>query len=410
MRNGDNWWLVLWLVERSTLAWMATCVQKQRRRPGLGLTATMLSEAVELPSSTLEVVSPRMVSRGVSTSSWPSPVRGPYVDGEVVLASAIVDTEAKGPWRAYARAGPRRRVTLEGATATCAVVTCGGLCPGLNAVVQEVARCLQEQYGVQRVLGVEGGYAGLAGGRLTELEARSIYETGGTVLGTSRDRQDPATMARILEEHNVDALFVVGGDGTMRGASALCDALPSTSNLRVVCVPKTIDNDIPIIDRSFGFETSVAAAKQAIDAAVVEARSFPRGLGIVRLMGRDAGFLAAHAALACPGDVDAVLLPEKAFALEPLLDFLADRLDTNDAAVLVVAEGVNARLTQAPKDDRPLPDVGAWLCDQVKQFFVGEAKVSLKYVDPTYSVRAVPSNAADTILCARLAANAVHAA
>lgn len=361
----------------------------------------------------LEVSVPRSAAARDWAAPWPNPVPGPYVDGEMVLGKSTLRVGSSGEaCTAYTRAGPRARVTLDGKRATCAIVTCGGLCPGLNAVVQEVARCLSMQYGVSNILGVEGGYAGLSRGRLRNLDPyrlKDIYEQGGTVLGTSRGQEDAAEMAKVLEQAGVDALFVVGGDGTMRGARAICEALDSNSAIRVVAIPKTIDNDIPVIDRSFGFDTAVAAAKEAIDTAVVEARSFPRGLGVVRLMGRDAGFLAAHAALASPGAVDAVLVPEKAFALDPLLDYLAERLVQADAAIVVVAEGLNARLRQN-ETDHTLPDVGAWLCDQIQLRFTGDAKVAIKYVDPTYAVRAKASNAADTILCSRLATNAVHAA
>jgi len=363
---------------------------------------------VEEEAATVQVVRPRRVG---SETWWANPVRGPYVSDEVVLARASLSRGEARVVEAYARAGPRREVSLEPSRARCAIVTCGGLCPGLNAVVQEVARCLREQYGARSVLGVEGGYAGLAAGRLRELDSRLTYATGGTALGTSRGQQDPARLVDALEEAAIDALFVVGGDGTLRGASAICRELESRARRpRVVCLPKTIDNDIPVIDRSFGFDTAVAAAKSFIDVAVVEATAFPRGLGLVRLMGRDAGFLAAHAALAAPGDVDAVLVPEKAFALDPLLDYLAGKLDANDRAVLVVAEGVNARLRDADGLDEPLPDVGAWLCDRLADRFTGDDKISLKYLDPSYAVRALPSNPADTVLCARLAANACHAA
>ncbi|KAJ8599696.1 hypothetical protein CTAYLR_004761 [Chrysophaeum taylorii] len=397
---------------------------RSRRRCGL-IVALYRSSALVIPrgrpavlgppplrattaSESLDVVRPRCVVTDVVSVA--NPARGPYVeDDEVVLAKAAVHLGARERVVAYVRAGPRSRVSLD-ASATCAIVTCGGLCPGLNAVVQEVARCLWTQYGVRRVLGVEGGYAGLVAGRLRLLEPRElrgVYEKGGTILGTSRGRRDPGEMVRVLEAHGVDALFVVGGDGTIRGARAICDALPATSAIRVVAVPKTIDNDIPLIDRSFGFLTAVAKAKEAIDTAVIEARAFPRGVGVVRLMGRNAGFLAAHAALAAPGDVDAVLLPEKGFALDPLLDYLGDRLAQNDAAVVVVAEGVNARLRA---DERAISDVGLWLCDKLRDRFKGADAVALKYIDPSYAVRACASNAADTILCSRLATNAVHAA
>ena len=357
----------------------------------------------------------------------PSPISLPagaaYVeDDDVVLASAVARAGAGVPSSvvAYARAGPRRSVARKGPGVAAAVVTCGGLCPGLNTVTQELFRCLRSQYGVGRVLGALGGYAGLAEGHWLEMDegsAASLYRTGGTVLGTSRGKRDAAAMADSLEAAGVDVLFVVGGDGTIRGASLLCDELARrASPISVAVVPKTIDNDIPLVDRSFGFDTAVAEAKKAVDVAVVEARSFPRGLGVVRLMGRDAGFLAVHASLASPGDVDACLVPEKGFALDGpdgLLRYVERALDDRDAAVVVLAEGVDARVLDASGAPVDVDgDVGPWLCAQFAAYFDGETrpKASLKYVDPSYAVRSAPSVPADTIFCSRLAAHAVHGA
>lgn len=222
-------------------------------------------------------------------------------------------------------------------------------------------------------------------------------------------------MADALEAAGVDALFVVGGDGTIRGAALLCEELESRgSKISVAAIPKTIDNDIPLIDRSFGFDTAVAEAKRAIDVAVVEARSFPRGLGVVRLMGRDAGFLAVHAALAAPGDVDACLVPEKGFAVDGLFEYVGERLDAKGHAILVVAEGVDARVTDAAGNPVDVDgDIGPWLCAAARAHFdgsPGRAAVSLKYVDPSYTVRSQASVPADTIFCSRLAAHACHGA
>eukprot|EP00628_Pelagophyceae_sp_CCMP2097_P036100 CAMPEP_0184275820 /NCGR_PEP_ID=MMETSP0977-20130417/48303_1 /TAXON_ID=483370 /ORGANISM="non described non described, Strain CCMP2097" /LENGTH=482 /DNA_ID=CAMNT_0026581717 /DNA_START=8 /DNA_END=1456 /DNA_ORIENTATION=- len=356
------------------------------------------------------------VPRRATEPMAPSPVSMPrgaefVSDDEIVLASAAVecgaDSCAAAPSRAYVRAGPRATVAL-GDGSSAAIMTCGGLCPGLNTVVQEVARALEAQYGVRRIYGVQGGFRGLAAGRLEPLVVSpSLYSSGGTVLGTSRGAADAGEMADVLESFGIDAVFIVGGDGTIRGASALCAELSRRkSKVCVAVVPKTIDNDIPLIDRSFGFDTAVAAAKKAVDCAVVEARSFPRGVAVVRLMGRGAGFLATHAALAAPGDVDVVLVPEQGFALQGtggLLEYVKKTLDRRGNACIVVAEGVGARIGGEAED------VGLWLCAQLKDHFQDDP-VSIKYVDPTYMVRALPSDAADTILCARLAANAVHGA
>ena len=329
-------------------------------------------------------------------------------DGAAVLASAATE---KGDLidRAYAAAGPRSQIIP---ARTCGIVTCGGLCPGLNTVVQELYRCLCTQYFVERVWGFEGGYEGLAKGRRVDLarvlRKKNIYAEGGTLLGTSRPKIPAPELADAVEREALDCLFVVGGDGTMRGAAALSEELQKrNSKCRVAVVPKTIDNDIPLIDRSFGFDTAVTEAKRFIDVASVEARSFPRGVGVVRLMGRDAGFLAVHACLAAPGDVDACLVPEKSFSVDALLRYVNEKLDEKDHCILVVAEGVNTRIID---DQGPVTvdgDVGPWLCAQLK---ANLDSISLKYVDPSYAVRAAPSNAADTIFCSRLAQHAAHGA
>ena len=198
-------------------------------------------------------------------------------DGAAVLASAATE---KGDLidRAYAAAGPRSKIIP---AQICGIVTCGGLCPGLNTVVQELYRCLSMQYFVERVWGFEGGYEGLAQGKRVDLarmlRKKNIYAEGGTLLGTSRPKIPAPQLADAVEREGLDCLFVVGGDGTMRGAAALSEELQKRdSKCRVAVVPKTIDNDIPLIDRSFGFDTAVTAAKRFIDVASVEARSFPR--------------------------------------------------------------------------------------------------------------------------------------
>ena len=328
-------------------------------------------------------------------------------DGAAVLASAATE-DGDLIDRAYAAAGPRESILP---ARTCGIVTCGGLCPGLNTVVQELYCCLSSQYHVDRVWGFEGGYEGLAKGKRVDLSRmlakKNIYQEGGTLLGTSRPKIPAADLADAVEREELDCLFVVGGDGTMRGVAALSEELQKRdSKCRIAVVPKTIDNDIPLIDRSFGFDTAVTEAKKFIDVASVEARSFPRGVGVVRLMGRDAGFLAVHACLAAPGDVDACLVPEKSFSVDSLIRYVAERLEEKDHCILVVAEGVNTRVIDENGPVTIDEDVGPWLCAQLKKSL---PDISLKYVDPSYAVRSAPSSPTDTIFCSRLAQHAVHA-
>mmetsp|Transcript_4093 Transcript_4093/g.12020 ORF Transcript_4093/g.12020 Transcript_4093/m.12020 type:complete len:507 (+) Transcript_4093:42-1562(+) len=341
--------------------------------------------------------------------------------GDVILKKTTDPVRA----RAYMRAGPRETLHFDPKDTRAAIVTCGGLCPGLNTVVKNLVEILGTRYGVEKVYGIRGGYRGFTAvgwDAPLELDAAAVgdvHREGGTVLGTSRGGFDAEKIVDWLKAKRVNQLYVVGGDGTHRGAYKLAELCWEKGvNIAVAGVPKTIDNDIPLVDRSFGFDTAVAEAKRFVDVAAVEARSFPRGLGVVRLMGRDAGFLAVHAALAAPGDVDACLVPEKAFALDGpdgLLAYVADRLERRGSAVLVVAEGVGARVVDGAGESVEVSgDVGPWLCDRFRDFFDGSsplrAKASLKYVDPSYAVRAAPSNAADTIFCSRLAQHAVHGA
>ncbi|TQS42925.1 ATP-dependent 6-phosphofructokinase [Cryptosporangium phraense] len=338
------------------------------------------------------------------------------VDDTLGIAKNRVTHTADLP--AFNPGGPRAKLFFDPSEVTAAIVTCGGLCPGLNNVIRALVLHLKHAYGCRDVLGFKNGYQGLADGsdpvRLTPDLVRDIHNRGGTILGTSRGNQDPATMIDTLVRHKVDMLFVVGGDGTLRGAARLAaEANRRGLPIAVVGVPKTIDNDIPWIDHSFGFQTAYARAAESITAAHVEASSGVNGIGLVKLMGRHSGFIAAHATLVAQG-VDFTLIPEVPFTLDGLLAGVRKKLADQGHAVVVVAEGAGQNLLPAstatdPSGNRKLGDVGAFLRGALTDG-LSDLPFSLRYIDPGYAIRSVPANAFDAVYCTRLAQAATHAA
>lgn len=325
----------------------------------------------------------------------------------------------------YEEAGPREMIYFDPAKTTVGIVTCGGLCPGLNDIIRGIVNRCHLQYGVSRVYGFRYGYEGLAqnfGHTPLLLKPSSVEQAhhfGGTMLGSSRGKQDIGEMVDTLEDMKVDILFVIGGDGTLRGAAEIVKEIERRGLKKaVVGIPKTIDNDIRYLDKSFGFETAFDAAVQAVKCAYVEATGAVNGVGLVKLMGRDSGFIACYAALA-GSNVDFVLIPEVPFELDGeggLLEFLRQRLMKRGSAVIVVAEGAGQHLMQTGNEtdasgNKRYGDIGPFLKDRVNAFFKErKTEVNLKYIDPSYIVRSVPANAQDNVYCSRLAQAAVHAA
>jgi 6-phosphofructokinase 1 len=327
---------------------------------------------------------------------------------------------------AFEPGGPRSWLFFDPPKTRVGVVTCGGLCPGLNNVIRGIVLEAYSHYGVTSVTGFRNGYLGLTrtGAKesmtLTPEGVRGINSEGGTVLGTSRGRQDPAEVVDTLAQRAIDILFVVGGDGSLRGAQAIAEEADRRGmSLAVLGVPKTIDNDIPWIDQSFGFQTAFSRAADSIRAAHTEARSTPGGVGLIKLMGRHSGFIAAYATLASE-DVDMVMVPEVPVVLDGEHGVFAhlDRvLARQGHAVIVVAEGAGQDLF----GDRPaardasgnlrLADIGGLLRDRINEKMTANGRsVSLRYVDPGYAIRSVPANPFDSVYCTRLAQAAVHAA
>ena len=323
---------------------------------------------------------------------------------------------------AFERAGPRERLFFDTAGLRAGIVTCGGLCPGINDVIRAIVLCLHYHYGVETVYGFRYGYEGLipAYGHeplaLTPARVDHIGEFGGTVLGTSRGDQDVGRMVDTLVARGVSILFTIGGDGTLHGAAAIAAEIARRGlPIAIVGVPKTIDNDIAFIERSFGFVTAVAEARRAISGAHSEALAARNGIGLVKLMGRESGFIAAHAALA-DSQVNFCLVPEQPFTLAAFLPALRDRLAARGHAVIAVAEGAGQDLVgrQSGSDasgNVKLGDVGLFLREAIVAYFeeLG-VPVNLKYIDPSYIIRSLPANAYDSAYGLLLGYNAVHAA
>ena len=336
---------------------------------------------------------------------------------------------------AYILAGPRKEIAFDPKQCKAAIVTCGGLCPGLNTVIREVVMCLRRQYGVEEVYGVQAGYRGFLDSSswvaLDENIVKNLHNQGGSMLGSSRGGHDTEAIVDSLVDQGVNLLFVVGGDGTVRGAAKISEEVKKRGlSIAVAVVPKTIDNDVPLLDRTFGFETAVDAAREAINVANVEAEGFPNGLGVVKVMGRNSGFIAMHSALgSCLADL--CLVPEVDFYLDGpggIVDHLFERILANGKAVVVVAEGAGqnliAEMNAAGEEIKDasgnvlLNDVGPWLCGQLKSKLDARLKeasvhgdgLTLKYVDPSYMVRGIPPSTSDNLYCLQLAHNAVHGA
>lgn len=325
----------------------------------------------------------------------------------------------------FEKAGPRARLFFNPAATTAAIVTCGGLCPGLNNVIRSVTRELIRGYGAKSVLGIRGGYCGLdpSAGRpplnLVEDTVEEIHQKGGTLLGTSRGPVDIARAVDFLIGRGVNILFTVGGDGTQGGGHALfAEAQKRGHPLAVVGIPKTIDNDVLHVSRTFGFGTAVGEAVRVIDSAHTEARSVENGVSVVKLMGRHAGFIAAAATVASQ-DVNFCLVPEQTFSLSGaggLLAALEKRLEKKGHAVVVVAEGAGQELlgTGGGKDasgNVKLQDIGQFLRDEINAHFKSRGiEMTMRYFDPSYQIRGCPANTEDALLCDRMGRHAVHAA
>ncbi|MFP4106903.1 MAG: ATP-dependent 6-phosphofructokinase [Phycisphaerae bacterium] len=331
-----------------------------------------------------------------------------------------------GPEVLFDRAGPRQNLFFDPARTSAAVVTCGGLCPGLNNVIRSIYLQLTYGYGVKQVFGIRYGFKGLhpnSGAEpflLTDEAVSNIHRRGGTMLGSSRGPGDPETMVNFLHDRGIDILFCVGGDGTQRGAHAIATEVARQGRqIAVVGVPKTIDNDIMYVNRTFGFSTAVEQARLILDSAHAEATGAENGIALVKLMGRHAGFIAAAATVASQ-DVNFVLVPEVPFKLHGdngFLEHLKQRLLKRRHAVIVVAEGAGQDLLADDSVERDasgnvkLEDIGPFMQRKILEYFKEQGLyTTVKYFDPSYAIRSTHADADDSVLCDQFARNAVHAA
>jgi 6-phosphofructokinase 1 len=358
----------------------------------------------------------------------PSPMSGVRFtrDDERVLYHSRFDEMQ--PWMksgteppAMECAGPRDRLFFDPSTLACGIVTCGGICPGLNDVIRSVVLSLHHHYGVAKVYGFRYGYEGLVRRygheplELTPDAVNRINEIGGSVLGSSRGPQDPADMVKTLKDLNIGILFAIGGDGTLRGAQKIGDeTMRQGLKVSVIGIPKTIDNDVSFVQKTFGFETAVTEARRATYAANTEAVAARNGIGLVKLMGRDSGFIAAYSVLV-DSHVNFCLIPEVPFTLEGFLSALQQRIARRGHAVIVAAEGAGQDLVAQTQErdasgNVKYGDVGVFLRDAIKDHFkrIG-VEIGLKYIDPSYTIRSVPSTPHDSAFCLLLGHNAVHA-
>jgi len=326
----------------------------------------------------------------------------------------------------FERAGPHRHLFFDAVNTKVAIVTCGGLCPGINNVIRSVVNELYYRYNVSKIIGIQYGYEGFIAEynhpivELTPTKVEQIHLFGGTILGSSRGLQDVAQIVDTLIAQEVNILFCIGGDGTMHGAHAIHEEiLQRDLKISVAGIPKTIDNDINLIDKSFGFETAFTIANDIISCAHNEAIGVYNGISVLKLMGRDSGFIAAYAALSIQ-QANFVLVPEMTFDLygpNGFLTLLRNRLEYRHHALIVVAEGAGQHFFDDSTKEKDASgnfknkDIGLFLKEKIsEEFTASNFPFSLKYIDPSYIIRSAPANASDSKFCNLLAQNAVHAA
>lgn len=335
-------------------------------------------------------------------------------DGEKIDPTTLMSFETPIPFK---------KIHFDPLRTNVGIVTCGGLCPGLNDVIRSITYSALDEYKVKTVYGFRYGFSGLTTKHCHEaLELNSstiahIHERGGTILGSSRGSQSIEDMVDTLVKFNISCLFIIGGDGTQHGSMEFAKEIKKRKlDISIMGIPKTIDNDISFVYKTFGFDTAVQEARKAIDNAHIEAKGAKNGIGLVRLMGRHSGFIATHATLAS-GNVNICLIPEKKIIMDDFLKKIKHRFSVNDHIVIVVAEGAGQNLFKGleKKCDKSgnakLCDIGVYLKDEIGKYLKNEdIEHTIKYIDPSYMIRSTPANATDSSFCLRLGNYAVHAA
>ena len=379
---------------------------------------------------TIEDLGPRTIESPINLSKISGDFMANYVnDDEFVRYKTDVtvgDQPSIKRSQVFEKAGPREKIYFLPQHVHAGIVTCGGLCPGLNDVIRAIVRSLWYRYGVRRISGIQYGYKGFLPEYNYSVKpldpdiVDDIHKIGGTILGTARGGgKQVSDIVDAMERLNLNMLFTIGGDGTQRGSLDIANEITKRGlKIAMVGIPKTVDNDFSFIQKSFGFDTAVTKAVEAVTAAHMEAHSQINGVGLVKLMGRESGFIAAHTALASH-EVNFVLIPEVPFDIEGangLLAHLEKRLKTRNHAVIVVAEGaLQDQLIKDTKTDASgnlkLVDVGLYLRDKIQAYFdAKQVEINLKYIDPSYIIRSSPAVPVDSIYCERLGNAAVHAA
>ena len=364
----------------------------------------------------------------------PSPVNVSYFtpDSKRVLYNIYLEhykdfTTLEGVPLSFEVAGPREKVFFDPVQTKAAIVTCGGLCPGINDVIRAIIMELFYRYGVRNAVGIKYGFQGLIpkyGHQVMDLTpdiVKDIHTSGGSILSSSRGMQETVEMVNTLKRMNIDILFCVGGDGTMRCARFIADEIAKRNlNISIIGIPKTIDNDLTLIQKTFGFDTAISEAVKVIQCAHVESKGAPMGIGVVKIMGRLSGHIAAGAALA-QGDVNFVLIPEVPFDMDGergFLNALDKRLHKSGHCLILVAEGAGQDIIRNDHDvmekdasgNIKLLDIGSFLKMYIEEYFKKKGmEINLKYIDPSYTIRSVPANASDSIYCGALGQYAVHA-
>lgn len=341
--------------------------------------------------------------------------RTEYSQGESLVSEKLME-----------KAGPRKMIYFDPKDVSAGIVTCGGLCPGINNVIREIVMCLWYRYGVERITGIQYGLRGFlpefgySPVTLTPEVVDDIHYRGGTVLGSSRGGGNRIPdIVDSIQKLNFNQLYVIGGDGSQRGALAIADELEKRKlKIAVIGIPKTIDNDLSFIQKSFGFDTAVSEAADVVTRAHIEAHDAINGIAIVKVMGRESGFIAAYTAIA-QNDVNFVLIPEVPFELSGPNGFLANlksRIEKRRHAVILIAEGAGQNLLQQSDQydasgNKIIGDIGVLLRDSIKGFFKElNREVTMRYFDPSYFIRSARANSSDSLYCMRLGNNAAHAA
>jgi len=331
----------------------------------------------------------------------------------------------------FLRAGPRKSLYWDPKKTKAAIVNCGGLCPGLNSVIRELVMSL-DMYGCKDIYGIVGGYKGVMEPekwlKLTPKYVEEMHVKGGSFLVSDRGNPPHLDMAKMYQKHGINQVYIIGGDGTAKGAMQTyeqmlgprpgkgykgVDLMQAIDHGCSMCsIPKTIDNDIPVLDFTFGFHTAVAKAVEAIDTAYTEATCNANCMGLVKLMGRHAGFIAMYACIAAR-HVDLCLISEMDVDMEEVKKYIAEKMKTQKYCTVVIAEGLGDTLIQGGGVDaggnKTLADVGPWFKKQIEAHMKATgAPFTCKYIDPSYIIRAAPPDAFDSVYCSNLAQSAVH--